>query len=142
MKEGSPLYASQLAGTVGKLFPESNDNKIRVQESPTAHSLPPMPPTMKPPPVASLLNPAASPKVPDKFTQSPYFNSSKRAGLPKDDTELAIELFGQDAKPAADIPNKGSTLPSQRILVDLIVESDKLKHVEPAAAPPEVLDSE
>jgi hypothetical protein len=37
--------------------------------------------------------------------------------------------------------NKGSTLPSQRILVDLIAESDKLKHVEPAAAPPEVLET-
>jgi hypothetical protein len=131
-----PIFASEFDNTMGELFPETSNQKPVRTSTPTQESVTHTQRTMKPPPVASLLNPAASPVVPDKFANS-HANSGK--GLSKqEDRDLANELFDQDSKPAA-VNHRQHTMaeaipPPKRIQADLIVESNKLKSLNSATS--------
>jgi hypothetical protein len=69
-----PLFASQLAKTAGKLFPEANQVNSKQESSMSPAT------NLKPPPVASL---------------------PSRSSTPTNDKQLAIDIFGDDAKPPA-----------------------------------------
>jgi hypothetical protein len=130
MKESIPIFASNLSATVGELFPASEEKPKPVRTfTPTQESEPLMQLHTKPPPAASLSNPAVSSKFPDKFAHSLYFNPRNRSSN-QEDRNLANDLFGQDSKPAAvnhQHTTTGTMLPPKLIQGNLIAESDKLK---------------
>jgi hypothetical protein len=113
LKESIPLFASDLAKSAGKLFPD-DDQEISKPGLTNQVS------TLKPPPAASMPQELSPQPRQDKYAHSPYFNSWKRPSI--QDRELAEELFGDDAKPPA-VPKP----PPQRIHADLIAEHNALR---------------
>jgi hypothetical protein len=123
LKESVPIFASDLAKSAGKLFPDAGEHR-----SPPADDLQSLSSRKKPPPAASLpiqkqtsLPPSTRP---DLLVNSAYFLSRK---LPSADTErkLAEDIFGDDAKPPAkQLPatQTVSTIHGTKTQADIITE--------------------
>jgi hypothetical protein len=99
LRESVPIFASTLAKSAGKLFEDLDPQTSEVPSDDLSH----IHVREKIPPVASLptkMSSSMSPRFPDKFARSPYFNSWKG---PKDDDDrkLAEDIFGDDSKPPA-----------------------------------------
>jgi hypothetical protein len=118
LKESVPLFASQLAQTVGQLFPEELHQTSQVT-TPSASIPEGCQIKLKPPPVASL-PPVLSPRMPDKYANSPYFNSRRKDPPPP--------MVEEDSKlPAVDKEIKQGPLKVQQATqVDSTVEQSSI----------------
>jgi hypothetical protein len=106
-----PLFASKLANTAGKLFPDEYHPTQKQQ------SLGPNPSNLKPPPVASL--------------------SIADNSIALSEQELAEEIFGEDAKPPANPYNSAARIPpnpTDRFYASLI-EEETLEKAEKSLMP-------
>jgi hypothetical protein len=114
LKESVLILALQLTKTVGKLFPdEPRQNDQDAFEAPR---------NLKPPPEASLPVGVVISRIPDKFANSPYFNSWKG---PKEHA-----LIDDDSKPPAVMQITALRAPpksSPRIQADLIAEHQAIQ---------------